>query len=166
MHTSPESRTGGRSDLPLAPPYIESGARFDSATVVLIGDLSSHARLALRTGRRRTILILLRDRDRLVCEDLARQLREMLRVSDRIPAVLATERDAVTAYRSFARREHIRSAVVVLSADSVLAAGPVPTPAVLLLNGPAAEAQGVAHPSRFPNVRLRSFAAEIQPLLR
>jgi len=83
---------------------------------------------------RARLLVVLRGRDRLNCEDLGRQLRELQRASgpDR-QAVIVTENAATDGYRAYGRREHLRMPVLGLSADSLLVTpSRLPTPAVLV----------------------------------
>jgi hypothetical protein len=65
---------------------------------------------------------------------------------------------------TFLGREHLHVPLLGLPPDSVFADGRrLPSPAVLVArNG---HARGVAHPVRFANLRMVSFATELAPLL-
>lgn len=107
----------------------------DSATLPISATLTSRAVAMLAAGDPRArLLVVLRGRDRLNCEDLGRQLRELQRASgpDR-QAVIVTENAATDGYRAYGRREHLRMPVLGLSADSLLVTpSRLPTPAVLV----------------------------------
>jgi hypothetical protein len=162
------------SDRAPSPPTRaqESGSPSEDAlaTVSLRGRLAPlvRSRMELRVREGRTLLVVLREHDVEVCEDLGHQLREALRATGGgTRGIVVIEPGAEERVHAFLRREHLHLQVEVLPPDSLfVGARHVPTPAVLVLSGPASEAQGVAHPSRFANVRLRSFATELQPLLR
>ncbi|HET7459727.1 MAG TPA: hypothetical protein VFJ82_00710 [Longimicrobium sp.] len=139
----------------------------DSASVWVNGRLTPAADRGVReiASNADAVLIVLRDRDRRVCEDLGRQLRELLRQTGAgTPAIVLVDSASADAYRTYLHREHVRASLMVIAPDDVLTAHPwVPTPAVLIRHGGAAV--GVAHPIRFPNLRLWSFATELKPLL-
>lgn len=145
-------------------------AEYDSSTVAVRGVLSPAARSRIAPHARdgRALLIVLRGEDRLVCEDLGRQLRELLRRAGRpYPALLLVASEDADAYRRFIRREHVPAAIETIAADELLeSGGDLATPAVLVTHDTAQSAEGVGHTRRFPNVRLRSFAKEVAPLLR
>ncbi|HEX2202648.1 MAG TPA: hypothetical protein VHG91_05105 [Longimicrobium sp.] len=145
-------------------------AEYDASTIAVDGELSPAARadLAPHTRDGRALVVVLRGRDRLTCEDLGRQLREAKQqAGDSHPIIVMTDSADVDAYRGFLRRERVRAPIVPFAPDALLPAeGPLPTPAVLVTHDSARSAAGVAHPRRFPNVRLRSFADEVSPLLR
>ncbi|HET7232903.1 MAG TPA: hypothetical protein VFJ16_23040 [Longimicrobium sp.] len=160
---------GIRSPRPALPRMVVEGSKpGGSSTVSLHGTLTSRAYAHAEAVSRGAdaIVIVLRDRDRRACEDLGRQLRELQReAGPRMLAMVTTDSAASEMYVRYLRREHVRATVVVLSPDSVLEGYPgLPTPAVLVRHGTSAN--GVAHPVRFPNLRLISFAAELRPLLR
>jgi hypothetical protein len=143
-------------------------ADYAAATRPLEGPLSTTARQRLGpgAGSGRAVLILLHARDWRSCEDLGRQLREMLRVTAPGYRVLAlVDPAAAGEYRTWMRREHVTAEIVASPPDSVFARpGPVPTPAVLVTHD-GRTARGVGHPVRFPNMRIRSFAEELDSLL-
>jgi hypothetical protein len=145
-------------------------AEYDASTVVLAGELSSRAsgRIARHTREGRAILVVLRGPDRLVCEDLGRQLRELLRrAGPDYPAVVLVAPADEEDYRRFMRREHVPATIETLAPEHLLTSGTdLPTPAVLVTRDGAHTAEGVGHTRRFPNLRLRSFADEMAPLLR
>jgi len=68
---------------------------------------------------------------------------------------------------TFLRRERIRSAAVIRSDPLPRLRHParIATPAALLVR-PGGAVRGTAHPERVPNVRTRSFADELEELLR
>ena len=160
--------SGVRSPVPPTVRTDASAAALDSATRSVRGTLTPRARLAIFSGGHPArMLVVLRSRDRLTCEDLGRQLRELLhREGSGRRAAIVTEDSAVGAYREFARRERLHVPVLPLAAGEVLAEYPrLSTPAVLLIDPAMARAAGVSHPIRFPNLRMRSFATELEPLL-
>ncbi|HEU4559559.1 MAG TPA: hypothetical protein VFS20_17035 [Longimicrobium sp.] len=154
-------------DLPVV--TAPATAQGESASIAVRGILTARARTSIvhRNGGGRYLLIVLRARDRRVCEDLGRQLRETLRAaSGRFRPVLVTEDSAAGDYRAFARREHLNLPVVPLPLDSLIRdRSLLPTPAVLANVGAEGLVEGVAHPARFANVRSVSFAAEMHTLL-
>lgn len=143
-----------------------SPAQVDSATVVIQGTLSGTALRGIGpAGEGRTLLAVLRGRDRTVCEDLGRQLRELTRAAGESSSlVVLTDPASVEAYGVFLRRERIRGRIVSVSPDSVLVGTALPSPAVLVWKG-GNDVTGVAHPERFPNLRIHSFATELDSLL-
>jgi len=146
-----------------------ASAQVESASVTISGTLTPAARRAIRRahGQGYPLVIVLRATDRRKCEDLGRQLREMLRVAgDRARAVLVTEDSAAEGYRAFARREHLKATIVSFPLDSLMRDRPrLPTPAVLVDVDADGRVEGIAHPDRFANVRSRSFAVEMHSLL-
>jgi hypothetical protein len=109
-------------------------------------------------------IVVLRGRDLRVCEDLGRQLRE-LRVAGggARTIVVWTDQESVPAVRAFLKREHLHSFLLrpVEVANLFESRTRPVTPAMLLLQ-PDDSVVGISHPKRFPNVRLRSFAQELQ----
>jgi hypothetical protein len=111
------------------------------------------------------LVIALRAEDCFTCEDLGRQLREMLHArgaaSRRV--VVITPRADRTLVEKWLRRERV-VAVTLVSSDhgfQLVGADAVPTPAVLLLDTLGQVERGISHPQRVRNVRLVSFAAEL-----
>jgi hypothetical protein len=157
--------------LPGAAP-IPTAATYDSAMAYLHGDLSAAASRLLAPhpagadgGR---VVALLRAADWRSCEDLGRQLRELQRhlAPDSVLHVW-TEPDDVPRVKHRLRRERIAAAVSAGPAlDSIFSAGRgLATPAVIVVSGDGARADGIAHTRRIPGVRARSFAEEL-PLVR
>jgi hypothetical protein len=108
--------------------------------------------------------VVLRGRDLLVCEDLGRQLREFSRAASAgLPMVVWTDTRGAPRVNAFLVREHVRSAQRdSIDVDGLLDSGEkIITPAVLLASRIDGEASGIAHSRRFPNIRLRSFAQEL-----
>jgi hypothetical protein len=164
--------TSGRGDSAgsTRPSPAPAARAFDSATVSLRGRLTPTAYATIRAtaGGSAAILVVLDSADIRVCEDLGRQLRELRnRAGPAVPLVVVVEAAALVPMRAFARRERLRAGFVPLSPRNAMADGAqVPTPAALILRpGSAASVVGVAHPRRFPNVRVRSFADELSAYL-
>jgi hypothetical protein len=109
--------------------------------------------------------VVLRGRDLLVCEDLGRQLREFGSAAGAdMPMVVWADTRGAARVNAFLAREHVRFAQLdSIDVDGVLDSGAkISTPAVLLASRIDGEASGIAHSRRFPNVRLRSFAQELE----
>lgn len=150
------------------PPTAE---QYDSATVSVRGSLTPQARerLAAVAGTRKVALVVLTASDSRKCEDLGRQLRELERSTEvGLPLVIATEPEALEELRGFVRRERVRvHAIVPLATHEVIEGmRSVPSPAVLVPAKEDAQVEGVGHPLRFANARVRSFAAELAPLVQ
>jgi hypothetical protein len=114
------------------------------------------------------VVVLLRGRDTMKCEDLGRQLRELRRsLRGRLPLVVWTARGDSVLVSTFLRRENVSAdALAGVAVDSVYAAeGRVVTPAVLVARDGGAAVHGIAHSRRFPNSRLRSFTQEMDDVL-
>ncbi len=144
-------------------------ALYDSGTAVVSGTLAPEAAAAVaaRAGGGPALLVLLRAGDVVRCEDLGRQLRELRRAAGAgVPLVVWSDTADAAEVGAFLRREKLRDASVVGgSLGRVFArGGSAATPAVLVADGGGA-VRGVAHPRRFTNLRLRSFAAEMQAML-
>jgi hypothetical protein len=160
------ARPGSGGTIPPPP----STAALDSATVRLQGELThaARAKLTQATAGTPAILVLLDSADIRVCEDLGRQLRELRnRAGPSLPLIVVTDSAAVVPIGTFARRERLRPArIVVLRAGNLIVGTPrVPTPAALVLDRAGNAVAGVGHPRRFSNVRVRSFADELSPSL-
>jgi hypothetical protein len=139
-----------------------TGAQYDSATRVIKGVLTSFAADAVRPAMRDApgVLVVLRAADVRTCEDLGRQLRELQSRSPGTPMVVVA--DTVDLLGAFVRRERLRASVVQLAAPAVVeGVSGLPTPAVLVVDGTGGRVTGVAHPRRFSNARVRSFADEL-----
>ena len=142
-------------------------AAYDRATVRFTGRLGPRALAGVRgLALQSTVLVVLRGTDVARCEDLGRQLRELYRaVADRPGWGLAVMIDPAgePELRRFLSRERI-PAVPVIAADpaALLADGTnVATPAALVARRDGEIRAGVSHPSRFKNMRGRSFAQEL-----
>lgn len=112
------------------------------------------------------VLIALRAADCFTCEDLGRQLRELQHArgtQERTVVVVTTPFD-LAVVRAWLRRERVVGVrlAAVEGGVQLIGVGPVPTPAVMLLDSVGRVERGVAHPQRVPNVRLVSFAAELE----
>ena len=137
-----------------------------AASVRVRGRLAARARgWVTHAGRDGAVIVVLRRHDIAVCENLGHQLRELVRADRRRrPVVALAEPGALEEVATFFRREHLHVPIRMLSPDSVFTdTQHMPSPAVLVAaNG---RAEGVAHPVRFANLRVTSFAAELAPLL-
>jgi hypothetical protein len=155
-----------RASPPAFAPQELSAAALDSATVSVRGQLTtaSMARLAPVLGDESAVLVVLDSADVRVCEDLGRQLRVLhRRIGAALPLVVVTAPGALAGIRTFARREHLAPAafVGIRSAELMVGNSGLPTPAAVVLRGGGSTVAGVAHPRRFRNVRIRSFADEL-----
>lgn len=133
---------------------------------VITGSLGSTASTAVAelAGTSPLVLVVLRASDWFTCEDLGRQLRDLQYRNRSLTYVIAT--DSVDRTRSFARRERLRWPVITLAPRDVLHGYPaLPTPAVLAVRDNGRRVDGVAHPERVPNARVRSFADELAGVL-
>ena len=144
---------------------------FDSATVRLSGRLAAPAAAALREASAgdTALVLLVERRDLATCEDLGRQLRELRRHwgPDR-KIVVWGEADDPEAVRDYLKRERIAGTEVQPLPVSRVMEGRtrIPTPAVLVATAGGVVVEGVAHPYRFKNVRLRSWSQELRTLPR
>jgi hypothetical protein len=110
--------------------------------------------------------IALQAADCFTCEDLGRQLRELRHArgaGERTVVVVTTPLD-LAVVRAWLRKERVVPVrlVAVDGGVQLIGTGPVPTPAVMLLDSAGRVERGIAHPQRVPNVRLVSFAAELE----
>jgi hypothetical protein len=157
--------------LPANPP-VPTETTYDSSMAYLHGDLSAAASklLAPRPAGpdRGRVVALLRAADWRFCEDLGRQLRELQRhLAPDSVLLVWTEPDDVALMEYRLKRERIAAAVSAGPAlDSVFyTTRRLPTPAVIVVSGDGARADGITHTRRIPGVRTRSFAEEL-PLVR
>lgn len=145
-------------------------AQYDSATVEIRGTLAEPLReqVAAAAGGRKAALLVVSGRDSQKCEDLGRQLRELQRSAPDLALVIATDSASVSQLALFARRERLRvAAVLAVEPSAVIDDQPhLSTPAMLVVPAVGAAVAGVGHSLRFSNARVRSFAAELQPLLQ
>jgi hypothetical protein len=140
---------------------------YDAATQVVNGKLSDlfHIALAANSGPEAPLLAVIVADDIFHCEDLGRQLRELQNriSSDRL--VVVTDAGSAAPVGAFIRREGVHARLVMVAPGEVLDDFPaLPTPAVLLVGSDGLTADGIAHPRRFPNARLRSFAEELESI--
>lgn len=131
-------------------------------------DSASHAMLRRgEGGDAPSVLLALRGSDVGTCEDLGRQARELQRwASGRdLRLVVWVEDDSTAVLQTFLRRERIRPGSVIRSAPlpRLRDHGALTTPAALLVQ-PDGTVRGTTHPERQPNVRVRSFADELEAL--
>ncbi len=132
-------------------------ARIQKDALAALGDFAADS----------LVLIALRGQDGLSCEDLGRQLRELVRAirnhtsSWELRVVVEeAEREVV---ESFLRRERIvTDGITTLSLSDLFVTRIVDTPAVVIGSANGNTVRGVSHPVRFKNVRPRSFASELE----
>jgi hypothetical protein len=156
---------GSAADPPGEPPAAAPSQVAQPQRVA--GRMTSQARNALAefTGTSPLVLVVLRGPDRLSCEDLGRQLRELEHRNRTTTFLIMT--DSADGIGSFARRERLRWPVIALPPNDVVEGYPaLPTPAVLAVEEGRMQVAGVAHPERVPNARVRSFADELADVLR
>jgi hypothetical protein len=151
---------------PATPPGPPTAAAFDAATVQVRGSLTAAARrrLASAVNPRGAVLVILDSMDVRVCEDLGRQLRVLhARTGAILPLVVTAPPPALPTIRAFVHGEHLRPAALIDLPMEELFAGHVnvPTPAAVVIHAGDWSFAGVAHPRRFRNLRMRSFADEL-----
>ncbi len=111
------------------------------------------------------ILVVLATEDCFTCEDLGRQLREVLHspgsAGSRLVVIL--QGNDSTRVAGWLRRERVNRGELIrpVSALSLSDSTPIPTPAVLLVRRSGRIVRGVAHLTRVPNSRARSFTQEL-----
>jgi hypothetical protein len=135
--------------------------RLEKATERFTGRVAASVRPLLSGDT--TLAVVLRSKDVKSCEDLGRQLRHLRRVAPGRSIVVWTEAGGVDDVRRFLRRERVsdvRVSAVELAAVLEHRAA-FATPAALVILDDGRVVQGIAHPVRFPNMRLRSFAEEL-----
>ncbi len=134
----------------------------DSATRRITGRLSA---MQPPLGQRRALVLFLRARDCVTCEDLGRQLREVQHTTRLrpLPLVLVAPADEAREVLDYLAAQKVDVATTIAAdPDTVLAnRQPVPTPAMVLVDARGGIVSGTAHPKRLPNLRLQSFAAEL-----
>lgn len=149
---------------------LQSEARYVRATTVYQGRLSGPAAKLLRDVRqsgRLAVVVVLRAKDAETCEDLGRQLRELRRaIGPERPLLIFAEPSNGLPIANFARSERLANVrIAEIALETVLAGNASPvTPLVLLVDEADSVVEGVAHPLRFPDARVRSFASELGKL--
>lgn len=133
----------------------------EKATKRFTGQVSPPVQRLL--GADTTLAVVLRARDLATCEDLGRQLRNLRRVAPEQTLVVWTEPEGTEEVRHFLRRERVSNVQVTpMDLGALLVdVRALETPAALLVKEDGQVVQGIAHPNRFPNMRLRSFAEEL-----
>lgn len=150
-------------------PYQATRAAYDSTVAYLSATLPAQSLPGLRAAGgadapQRT-LVLLGAGDHRSCEDLGRQLRELeRRAGDDAPLAVWTVSADAEDVREFLRRQHVNAAVLHTDSLPPLGSGKLATPAVLRVRTSDGWGEGVAHTKRFPNLRTRSFADELNEL--
>jgi hypothetical protein len=156
----------GREPGTVRPPEAGATARVDT----IRGRLGNESYAEIQgagSAAGGAVLLVLNGDDVRTCEDLGRQARELQRwaVGRGTRLVIWSAGDSTVPISTFLRREKIRAASIIHS-DSLphLRHGaPIATPAALLVE-PGGSVRGTAHPDRVPNVRIRSFADELEEL--
>jgi len=140
---------------------VYTSQRLEQATARFTGHVSPP--VAGLLDRDTTLAVVLRGRDLKGCEDLGRQLRALRRAAPARQISVWTEEPRVAEVRAFLHRERVSDVEVKpVNTGRVLDGGrTLATPAALLVLRDGHVLQGVSHPSRFPNMRLRSFAEEL-----
>jgi len=167
-----EGDTSGNDDpssfLPFLIPTREPPeGEEDRGSVVLAGRLVPEAAKIITDsiGSGPIMLLVIASSDCFTCEDLGRQLREVVRLAPRESrVVVATNADGLRRTREFLRRERVTPALMLgFESFSLLdgAVDAIPTPAVLIGQSATDSVGGVAHPVQTANVRSISFAEEL-----
>jgi hypothetical protein len=163
--TALRAGAGGRAASPESVPSAPTAAEYDSATVVVAGTLSDAVRASLTAAdaHGRAFVVVLGPDDVRQCEDLGRQLRDVQDLAG-APLLVVSEPGTEEDVRVFLRRERLRGTAVPLRAAAVLEeTTELATPAVLVAAW-GSSVTGIAHPRRFANARVRSFAEELAAL--
>ncbi|HEX5869965.1 MAG TPA: hypothetical protein VFY65_06110 [Longimicrobium sp.] len=150
------------AESPFAGVYTDE--KLEAATQRFTGRVSGPVQRLLAADT--TLAVVLRARDLTSCEDLGRQLRNLRRVAPARTLVVWTEPKETEDVRRFLRRERVSNVAVSGMDLSTLMVDvrALVTPAAMLVSPDGQVVQGIAHPSRFPNMRLRSFAEELTVL--
>ena len=170
-HATGERAGARRVAAARAPAGPPTDAAYDSATAPVRGTLTPGALALVRSVAfdSAVVLVVLKARDCLVCEDLGRQLREVRRIArPGLALVVATDSASEGTVRRFLRREHVRHAGMLRLSPAELLRdqAPVQTPALVVADPRTGAVAGVSHPRRFGNTRARSFAQELDTLIR
>lgn len=158
-----------RQGPPASPPATVASSGNDATpSVRLSGTLPpglwQHVRAAAPEAPEYLVIVLAAD-DVRTCEDLGRQLREVLRtrVARRQPVVVVRTDDDAHTVDTWLRRERIRGTVQASPPRGTLTPNflPAPGPAVLRVSADGRVLDGVLHPTRVLNVRVVSFVREL-----
>ncbi|MDB4913418.1 MAG: hypothetical protein JWM95_1062 [Gemmatimonadetes bacterium] len=149
-----------------APADADTSERHASAPAFVAGDITGDAGAQLQAAgvRGPAVIIVV---DSLIisnCEDLARQLREVLhsRLARNRPSVVLTRTDDSVRIATWLRQERIPSENVVTYRKALVVGDkPVRGAAVLILDARLHVASGVSHPVTVLNTRPQSFAMEL-----
>jgi hypothetical protein len=149
---------------PPPPPALPDPASFNytAAAQRFSGNLSSRAQGMVDFAGDTEVVVLLREADLASCEDLGRQLRELKRVYGPRRAIHVFT-DSVREVEMYLHRERIgRVRVRALDPSAVMNEGrAIATPAALRVRRDGRVLEAVSHVRRAPNVRLQSFAQEL-----
>jgi hypothetical protein len=128
----------------------------------VVANVSAPVRKAL--GGQKSIVIALNAADCFTCEDLGRQLREIVRASSERQwaiAVIAPSSDSLRV-ETWLRRQRIhRDRMIWSEIKTAFIGSPPPTPAVIIVAANGTTVRGIAHKQRVRNARVRSFAQEL-----
>lgn len=139
----------------------------DLGSVALAGRLVPEAAKIVidSVGSGPIMLLVIASSDCFTCEDLGRQLREVVRLAPTgSHVVVATNADGLRRTREFLKRERVTPALVFgVESFSLLdgAVDAMPTPAVLIGQSATDSVGGIAHSTQAANVRSISFAEEL-----
>jgi hypothetical protein len=159
------ARAPQETEPPAVLPQEHTPAAYDAATIRFTGRLGAggvDAAQALPGPS--AVLVAVRGSDLVNCEDLGRQLRELSRaVPEGWGMGILVDAPGQEALAKFLTRERIRGVPVFVADPAALLAdgSKVATPAALVAGRDGVVRAGVSHPSRFRNVRSRSFAQEL-----
>lgn len=112
------------------------------------------------------VVVYLRSRDCLTCEDLGRQLRELRRVAGEhgVPLIIASDLSGIEDVRWFSHKERL-GGVAVMQIDTMGRSWLAKTtPAAVTVDNRRLSYLGIGHPTRVANMRLRSFADELEDI--
>lgn len=159
-----QSTQMGRPSALSVAPEDHSEEAYERATVRFTGQLGPGI---LPSAADSTVLIVVRGTDTETCEDLGRQLRDLHRAVPDVPGwnvAILVDAEGEEALRTFLARERLPEMPIVIGEPGAFLADGrnVGTPAVLVADRSGGIRAGVSHPSRFKNVRGRSFAEELQ----
>ena len=148
--------------------YMPTRASYDSTVVYVNSRLAPRELDALGTvagGREGPWLVIMLGRGDLAsCEDLGRQLRELLRREPGARVLVWTVESQREPVSRYLHREKVNAGILATATLPPLGHATATTPAALRVDPATGTVEGVAHSLRFPNLRARSFADELHDL--
>jgi hypothetical protein len=153
-----------------APPPLSAPRLMEDVSVAEVAHIngtlsrSSLAQLSIgASGYDSLVVVLIAEKDCLTCEDLGRQIRNLVAsVSNQRMVLLASPIADSVRVEQFTRAERLGLRAMYLSAALTLEDGStIPTPAAIVVDRAGVVLRGVAHLVSVKNVRAVSFAEEL-----